>query len=306
MRASPHSADNRRSGAVILDIRDLHLYPGGLPPVPHRPTARFADPEGDAERLPSIRQDVEDAIIFGECERIAVSYSLPTATRAAVFFSLGAGTPENEATWSGSYPIPARTSTSARLRPQFTLSKSSSKQSLEKSELTTIAVTIDIPAICVRIGKPILDGLQLWADDLSQMIEKCMDASSAENDKDKSRDPSLIGSRFFVKTRRSQDSGADSSSVVSAQRTTTNTETIVKVYIADGTYSLIALDFVKTGIHTLVSAVYARLDVPREQTNDPNGRPFDVVASTIDVLLEISPEGKVCGAHSVIKQMLKC
>ena len=73
----------------------------------------------------------------------------------------------------------------------------------------------------------------LWADDLSQMLEKCT-RSATSSEKGDSRDASLIGSRFFAKTRRSQDSGTDSASVVSAQRTNANTETILKIFVADG------------------------------------------------------------------------
>ena len=96
-------------------------------------------------------------------------------------------------------------------------------------------MTVDVPSIYVQLCKPVLDGLQLWADDLSQMIEKSMASSPSPGDSgNSSKDPSLIGSRFFAKTRRSQDSGTDSASVVSAQRTNANTETIVKLYVSDG------------------------------------------------------------------------
>ena len=43
--------------------------------------------------------------------------------------------------------------------------------------------------------------------------------------------------------------------------------------------------------------VAARLDVPRQATDEAYSRPFDVIASNIDVLLEINPEGKVWTGH---------
>ena len=236
VRASPHPVHARRSGAVVLDIHDLRLFPGG-PPTARKQTTRFADPEGavDLEGFPTIRQDVEDALLFGECERLVLSYALPGTTRATSLFSLGAATPEAEQQpggWAGSPPSAIRPS--SRLRPQFTVAKASSQPSPTAQELTTLTATIDVPAVFVRLNKPVLDGLQLWADDLTQMIESASRAGVAEQEKDGSRDASLVGSRFFTKTKKSQDSGTDSASVVSAQRTSANTETILKVYVSDG------------------------------------------------------------------------
>ena len=36
-----------------------------------------------------------------------------------------------------------------------------------------------------------------------------------------------------------------------------------------------------------------RLDVPRQNSDEAQARPFDLYASNIDVLLEVNPEGKV-------------
>ena len=235
VRASPHPVHSRRSGAVVLDIHDLRLFPGG-PPTARKPTTRFADPEGpvDLEGFPTIRQDVDDALLFGECERLVLSYALPGTTRATSLFSLGASSPEVELQtgWTGSPPAAMRPL--ARIRPQFTVSSASSQPSPTAEVLTTLTATIDLPAVFVRLNKPVLDGLQLWADDLTQMIENASRVGAADQEKDGSRDASLIGSRFFTKTRKSQDSGTDSASVVSAQRTNANTETILKVYVSDG------------------------------------------------------------------------
>ncbi|KAJ3557004.1 hypothetical protein NM688_g1710 [Phlebia brevispora] len=277
-RASPHLPAVRRSGALILDIHDLRIHPGDPPPVKH--TARFAtqDEDFDTERLPVIRQDVEAALLFGECERVVFAYSPAGESRANVFFSLGSDAIEEEPKafsrgWSGSprSPPPPVAHPTVRLRPQFTVSRSTSKPSPTASELTTLTVTLDVPSIYVRLCKPALDGLQLWADDLSLMIERCLGSSSPETEGNGSKNPSLIGSRFFAKTRRSQDSGTDSASVVSAQRTTASTETIVKLLVAD---------------------VAVRLDMPRQTGEDAQTRPFDVLASNVDVLFEVNPEGK--------------
>jgi autophagy-related protein 2 len=36
-----------------------------------------------------------------------------------------------------------------------------------------------------------------------------------------------------------------------------------------------------------------RLKLPREEEKSPTVRPFDIVASDVDVLIELKPEGKV-------------
>lgn len=237
LRTSPHPPDSQRSGAVVLDIHDLRLYPGGPPHLHNKHTARFAGTE-DTGGFPSIRQDVDATLLFGECERLVLAYSLVGEAKANALFSLGFSTsgqgqepPQHN--WTGS---PSSTShTTTRLRPQLTISRSSNS-SASTAVLTTTTVTMDVPSVYVQLSKPVLDGLQLWADDLSQIIERCLSPNSSDSDGNGSKDPSLIGSRFFAKTRRSQDSGTDSASVVSAQRTSANTETIVKVVVADGAF----------------------------------------------------------------------
>ena len=241
MRASPHPPADRRSGAVILDIHDLRLFPGGPSHANKKQSTRFADPDDIADTHPVIRQDVEGALLFGECERLVLAYSQPEETRAGVLFSLGAASHGHEQDyqerrWTGS-PTSV-TPQPVRLRPQFTVSRSTSKPSVTVPELTTLAMTVDVPSIFVHLHKLVLDGLQLWADDLSQMIEKAVASNTPQADGSSSKDASLIGSRFFAKTRRSQDSGTDSASVVSAQRTNANTETIVKLYVSDGACTL--------------------------------------------------------------------
>ena len=228
---------SRRSGAVVIDIHDLCLLPGGLPRATRKRVARFADADGatDREGWPTIRQEVEDPVLFGECERIIIAYSVSGSEKANALFSLGAASlkpDDRPRDWTGSPPKVPRQS--VQLRPQFTVSQSSSN-AVNGPELKTTTVTVDITAVSVKLSKPVLDGLQLWADDLSRLMERCSSGSPAVPlGGDNSRDPSLIGSRFFAKTRRSQDGGTESGSVVSAQRTDANTETILKLFVSDG------------------------------------------------------------------------
>ena len=70
---------------------------------------------------------------------------------------------------------------------------------LRSSESTTLeqkTTTVEafIPFIGVDIGKPALDSLQLWADDITQWMERALGDDGIPAD---SRDASIIGSRYF-------------------------------------------------------------------------------------------------------------
>lgn len=62
------------------------------------------------------------------------------------------------------------------------------------SEPKTTTVEVLIPFVGVDIGKPALDSLQLWADDVTQWMERALGDDRAPAD---SRATSIIGSRYF-------------------------------------------------------------------------------------------------------------
>ena len=50
----------------------------------------------------------------------------------------------------------------------------------------------------------------------------------------------------------------------------------------------------KTSFDLIFYAVALMIDLPRHGSGTSIVRPFNVIASGVDVLLEIKPEGKVC------------
>ena len=62
------------------------------------------------------------------------------------------------------------------------------------SEQKTTTVEALIPFVGVDIGKAALDSLQLWADDVTQWMERAFGDDAMPTD---SRDASIIGSRYF-------------------------------------------------------------------------------------------------------------
>ncbi|KAG8688039.1 autophagy- protein 2, partial [Ceratobasidium sp. 423] len=60
---------------------------------------------------------------------------------------------------------------------------------------TPTTLEVQLPALYVLLSKFNIDGLQYWVDDATQWVERAL----SERRLDQSRDPSLIGSRFFAR-----------------------------------------------------------------------------------------------------------
>jgi autophagy-related protein 2 len=93
-------------------------------------------------------------------------------------------------------------------------------------------VEIDIPSILLNLSKPIFDSLQFWIDDVSQLLERTTAASGEATQENSSRNPSLVGSRFFTPSKQSSvEIAVDEPS---AGHIKSSTESIVKVTISEG------------------------------------------------------------------------
>jgi autophagy-related protein 2 len=95
---------------------------------------------------------------------------------------------------------------------------------------STFAFTVDIPSVHIDLSKPTLDGLQYWADDAAQLIERTF-GGHTETEEAESRDTSLIGSRFFAKSRHS-----GSEIRLNAGPSQGYSETVVKIAISEGLF----------------------------------------------------------------------
>jgi autophagy-related protein 2 len=91
----------------------------------------------------------------------------------------------------------------------------------------TLALSVDVPSVHAIMSKPVLDGLQYWGDDVTQLLERTY-GSDTDTGKAESRDTSLIGSRFFAKSRSGSGSG------ISANSGEASHETVVKIAVCEG------------------------------------------------------------------------
>jgi autophagy-related protein 2 len=100
-----------------------------------------------------------------------------------------------------------------------------------------VIVEIDIPSILLNLSKPIFDSLQFWIDDVSQLLERTTAASGEASQANSSRNPSLVGSRFFSASK--QGSVEITTDELSTGHIKPSTENIVKLTISEGQKFLI-------------------------------------------------------------------
>ncbi|KAJ7063368.1 hypothetical protein C8F01DRAFT_1209678 [Mycena amicta] len=222
-------ASDVRSGALIVDFHDVHVsaHPGEKPK-----TIRFTASE------PS-----RTTTLFSvHSKRIVVASSLAAETKAVAFCSMGPLV-------SGDAEAP--------LLPCVTFSKSPD---------STPSLSIQIPSIYAHLSKSQLDGLQYLADDCAQLFER-LSGNSATDELDtlQSKDTSMIGSRFFSKSRTGTSSG--SGSRLSASNSSQGF--LVKLEVTEASLRILLTDD--------TSAVQ---------------RPFDLAASDLEVLAHSKPDGK--------------
>ncbi|KAJ7219339.1 hypothetical protein GGX14DRAFT_591678 [Mycena pura] len=251
-----------RSGALVLDIHDVHVSTG---PV-EKNTTRFAS----HDVIPSLKTPETDMLCSVGCRRIVVACSFVGESRASALLSVGplvSGTAEHS-----EFP----------LLPFVTLSKSlPSRVSHPVPGPSTVTVVVQIPSAYVHLSKPQFDALQYLADDCTQLIERSFGSDSgSDTEQVESRDTSLIGSRFFAKSR----SGSGSGSGISASRNSSKSRAVIKLEITEGK----SLDIFAT-FTTERSLASVRIMLPSVITSS---RPFDIIASDLDVLVESKPEGK--------------
>ncbi|KAH7871768.1 uncharacterized protein C8R40DRAFT_529797 [Lentinula edodes] len=193
-----------------------------------------------------------NVILTSEFRRLVIASSSAGSPKASVVVSLGHL--QNEE--ASDRPE------SQALLPRFVLSQFS--QALN----STTMITLSLPSLLVSMDKDSFDALQYWADDASQLVQKSSGYSDSDGDTEKptSRDSSLIGSHYFAKSNTSSE-------VTSLASNPRELKTIITVQV-------------------FVVETFCRIHLPRLAEQPMNIRPFDMMASDIDVSIQIRPEGR--------------
>ncbi|KDN38407.1 hypothetical protein RSAG8_09501, partial [Rhizoctonia solani AG-8 WAC10335] len=133
---------------------------------------------------------------------------------------------------------------------------------------TPTTLEVQLPALYILLSKINFDGLQYWVDDATQWAElddATQWAERALDDRrlDQSRDPSLIGSRFFARN----------SSIGTVETTG-----------AGKSQTIICVNLDRAEVH---------LFVPRQTSiGSTEVLPFEITAVGLEVILEMKPDGK--------------
>ena len=154
-----------------------------------------------------------------EMQRVVCSYAGFGETKAQSFLSIGQISKEEPSLTSSEPLLIFRNSSEPHGVNPLAMQKS---------------LLVRIPSTHVTLKKPALDGLQLWADDVSQWAERLGNgkASGSSTHADVSRTTSMLGSRYF-----GQRAGSGSSDNTSAFQSSTKphgSEFVVKAIFNKG------------------------------------------------------------------------
>jgi len=210
VRCPPPPHLDPRSGILVVDVHDISLHLGVNPNANKNPL-RFLERD-------TWKPDIADeAVLFRlEFSRAILASAASGKTVASSFASLGSLVEEIDSTSPNFRPSP--------LVPRISIMR-------PPSGTPAVAISVDIPAVHVDVQKSGVDELEYWADDIGQLLERLGDANDRGETGD-SRDTSLIGSRFFVRSRGG--SGFDSAMIGSGND---NAESVLKLSITESKFS---------------------------------------------------------------------
>jgi len=231
----PPRFPDSRSGALVLDLHNVHLSPCGLSGDRSTLRARFADLDtsGDASHFSS-RHAPRNLLLF-DIGRIVVAHSLASEGKAYLLVSLSP---------LSHVPISPGIVTARFGRTSPTLGDqgfSSSAVSISVSKTTPISprqqkpgtpvVTIDVQSVYVNLSNPLLDGLQYWVDDVSQLAERMFGDKPRDSTLERglSRNSSILGSHFFA-----QSSGGSEAEFSPKLAGGGASEMVVKLLVSEG------------------------------------------------------------------------
>lgn len=264
VRCIPPPGRPPRSGCLLIDIHDILVYNN---PVSSKPSIRFSESLQSLPR-PAVNYGRQNGICSVQSQEILMAYAPVDDTRARTLVILGY-MPENGADAHTSTLL--ATEGTLDVLPVHLLLARTSISSCEDATLSSrLSLTVNVPLINMILEKEIFDGLQYWVDDVTQLFDRCMSGSDNTKENIPSQNPSLVGSRFFSKSRPGDSRSSEDDSLSDIPRTGGG-DIVVKVNVTEA---------------------LLRILLPRCFQNTHNSRPLDIQASDINALIEIKPGGK--------------
>ncbi|KAI6109491.1 hypothetical protein F5141DRAFT_1215004 [Pisolithus sp. B1] len=257
-------SNDQDGGCLLLDIHEIWVHNN---PVSSKPSIRFSESLRSLPR-PASNYGRQNGMCSVQAQEILIAYAPVDDARARTLVILGY-MPESAGD--------ARTSTllateaSLDVLPVHLLLARTNVSSREDGTLPSrLSLTVNVPLIDMILEKEIFDGLQCWVDDVAQLFDRCMSGSDNTKESIPSQNPSLIGSRFFSKSRHGGSRSSEDDSASDRPRTDGG-EIAVKVNVTEA---------------------LLRILLPRSDQNTYNPRPFDIQVSDINALIEMKPGGK--------------
>ena len=216
-----------RSGSLAIDVHSLNVItePHNLGPGQER-TVRIEGEDSPSGTNDWINDERGKSLVMVKLGRVLVAYASFQDTKAQTILSLGA--------------LRDRVTASAEAEAAFQC-PTVLLQSLDTSVIgreNASALLIHVPSLRMNVEKAVLDGIQIWVDDASQWSEKTFgngarsSKTSTNTSPTTTRNPSLIGSRYFVQRTGSGATESDLASTLGPRDN--NQEFVVKAVVSEG------------------------------------------------------------------------
>ena len=230
----PPRFPDSRSGALVLDLHNIHLFPGGSSGDGSALKARFADLDASRDVSHFSSRRAPRNLLPLDVGRIVVAHSLAGEGKAHLLISLGRLSPVpilpgvTAPRLGGVSPTPGDQDFSS---PAVSISVNRTTSKSRQQRPGTLVVTTDIPSVYVNLNKPLLDGLQYWVDDISQLVERAFGDKSGGSGSERglSRNSSLLGSHYFAQSSGGSEAGFSPKSLGEGA-----SETVVKLSVSEG------------------------------------------------------------------------
>lgn len=213
---------------MLFDLRGLTI---SNDPPSTKSSLKFSE-EGKA--LPShFSESISDIVLDARMQEILVAYSSVGDNVAHAILTLGFL--PNKEIGPDTSALLATESVPDTLPLSIVLGRSNIAQKSGGGAASKLSMTVNIPLVILVMGKVVFDGLQCWADDVAQLIERSFAVSDDATETLPSRNPSLIGSRYFTQLRRSGTHSTDESAEEKSDRRSTDA-TVIKVSVTEGKF----------------------------------------------------------------------
>ncbi|KAF8317481.1 hypothetical protein DL93DRAFT_2165719 [Clavulina sp. PMI_390] len=270
-----------RSGTVLVDLYGL-VVRSAPPPEPSESSGRrtaFAIDGGHP--LPSARSSKHNpGVLLAQAEwsHILIAFAAVGEAKATTHVSITSLASLDPLGGANDDADPLEIPLLPRLTVRKSITESAASATSPAKTVSKIYVDCALPQIRISMAKAPLDGLQLWADDLSQWANRLATAAMSPSPYGDELGDELIGSRFFA--RRAAKSLASSTTASSSGRTRSSAPP------KDETHSS----------ETIVSiSITEMLWIPRQDSavfDEAVARPLKLSASDVAVVLHTQPDGR--------------